>query len=430
MNSERVALQDLEEAALDRLFDQGLRLRLYLGPVLFLSTIALIAWDAAPWRRWLLLSMVAVATARLSFEFIRSFKEKPTRGRLASILPFPATALILVVSSSGGADSPIAVMLPLVTVFISMFLRPRIGVLFAIIFTVGLWAVTFIEHWELVGDFIPGLLGGGSRLSNGPMLFSRVFLLSAAVSWGALMGWVMRNAFRSATQKALDARDDVLKQHDESTRTLTTLAGEIAHELKNPLASVKGLAQLLDRDMEGKDKERLTVLRREVDRMQEILESFLTFSRPLVPLAVGEVKLNELADQVLALHEGMAHERQVSFRVDAREFTVKADARKLQQVMINLVQNALDASVVGGAIDVVVRAEPNGGGSVLVMDRGAGIADPERAFVAGVRNKPRGSGLGLTVSRQLARQHGGDVTLAPRDGGGTIAQLSLPGAPT
>jgi signal transduction histidine kinase len=428
VNAERLSLESLEDAALDRLFERGLRLRLYLGPVIFLSTIALLAWDATPWRRWLLLSIVVVAATRLLYEFMRAVRERPTRTRLASLLPLPATALVFVVASSGGVDSPIVVMLPIVTVFLSMFLRPRVGVIFAVIFAVVLWTLAAIAHFDWVPTLVPELLGGGPRLSNDPMLVSRAFMLTVAVGWGALMGGVMRNAFRSATQRALDARDDVLTTHEENTRALTIMTAEIAHELKNPLASVKGLAALLDREAEGKNHERLTVLRREVDRMQEILDSFLNFTRPVVPLQVGAVELKDLVEQVVALHEGMAHERGVSLRVDAKELSVKADVRKLKQVLINLVQNALHVTGAEGAIDLVVRPDANGA-SVLVMDRGPGVQNAERAFEAGVTTKDRGSGLGLTVSRLLARQHGGDVRLLPRDGGGTIAELTLPSAP-
>jgi signal transduction histidine kinase len=129
------------------------------------------------------------------------------------------------------------------------------------------------------------------------------------------------------------------------------------------------------------------------------------------------------------MYEGLALERGVEVRLDAKpEVTVKADARKLKQVMINLVQNAIDVTASGGAVDVVVGPE-RGGAKISVMDRGPGVKDLEHVFEPGVTSKSDGNGLGLTIARLLARQHGGDVRLAARDGGGTVAELTLPGAP-
>ena len=116
-------------------------------------------------------------------------------------------------------------------------------------------------------------------------------------------------------------------------------------------------------------------------------------------------------------------------RLDARpDVAVKADARKVKQVLINLVQNAIDVTAQGGSVDVVVGPEGRGA-KVSVMDRGPGVADLERAFEPGVTSKAAGNGLGLTIARLLARQHGGDVRLSRRDGGGIVAELTLPGAP-
>jgi two-component system sensor histidine kinase HydH len=428
MNAERLSLEGLEDAALNRLLEGGIRLRLYLAPPVFLSTITLLTWDGAPWRRGTVFLIVSLAALRLGWEAVQSRSVAITRGRISSLLPVPAAVMTLVVVASGGVDSPLVVMMPLVAVFLSLFLSHRAGFLFAGFGSVVMLAVTLFQWAELNPEFIPLLFGGGARLSNSALLFSRGGAVLVALWWGAVVGWVMRRAFRSAIQAALDARDEVLHNQQESAKTLTTLAAEIAHELKNPLASVKGLAALVDREAQGKDKERLTVLRREVDRMQEILESFLTFSRPLVPLAVAPVSLSALVQSVIELHEGMAHERGIELRADAKDLSVTGDSRKLKQVLINLVQNALDVAPKGSSVDLVVRSE-KAGGAVLVMDRGPGVADAERAFVPGVTSKEHGNGLGLTVSRLVARQHGGDVRLLPREGGGTIAELLLPGAP-
>lgn len=427
---QRLSVQEVEDAALEALFQRGVQLRLYFGPFVFLSAMLFVAWDAKPWRLWLVGAAVALAIARLAWEAHVVRRSGLHHARLSTLFPVPATLLLIVVTSTGGVESPITVVLPLVAVFFGIFIRPLYGVVFASIATAWVWVLTAVAWFGWIPDFIPELFGAGTRLpGTDALLVTRAGFLTFALAWAALVGAVMRRAFQSAIGYALEARDQVLRSHEESTRTLTTLAGEIAHELKNPLASVKGLAALVDRGVEGKEKERLTVLRREVDRMQEILESFLNFSRPLVPLDIGPVKIAEVIERVVALHEGIATERGVQLRLDARrELSVKADERKVQQIIINLVQNALDVTPGGAAVDVVVAPERDGA-RVLVMDRGPGVADPERVFEPGVTSKEKGNGLGLTIARLLARQHGGEVRLLGREGGGTVAELSLPGGP-
>jgi signal transduction histidine kinase len=156
----------------------------------------------------------------------------------------------------------------------------------------------------------------------------------------------------------------------------------------------------------------------------------LTLSRPVMPLEVAAVDPRGLCDDVAALHEGVAAERGVRLEVRGpRGLALAADARKLTQILTNLLQNALDASPEGGVIALEAEAD-DGGVALRVLDRGAGLpaAIAGRAFEPGVTGKPDGSGLGLAIARSLARQHGGDLALHARDGGGTSAVVHLPGA--
>ena len=158
--------------------------------------------------------------------------------------------------------------------------------------------------------------------------------------------------------------------------------------------------------------------------MQGTLETFLDLSRPLVPLAQEEVDLAALAADVGRLCEGLLCARDVAFRVEGQG-SARADRRKLRQVLVNLVQNAIEAAPPGSSVEV--RAAP---GQVEVLDRGPGVPRElgARVFEPGVTTRPRGHGLGLAIARGLVGQHGGDLTLEPRAGGGTAARVVLRGA--
>jgi two-component system sensor histidine kinase HydH len=173
----------------------------------------------------------------------------------------------------------------------------------------------------------------------------------------------------------------------------------------------------------------VAVLRREIDRMQGVLDELLNFSRPLSPLALDRVAPAELLGEVARLHEGVAAQGHVTVAVDPGAETceeVRCDRRKVLQALVNLVQNAIEASPRGGHI--TLRAEAAGGQARLsVEDEGPGLSEEIRArvFEPGVTSKRTGSGLGLTIARALARQHGGDVTLE-RGARGVIASVVLP----
>lgn len=327
---------------------------------------------------------------------------------------------------TGGLGSPLLPILFVFTFLIALVigrdpsLRPYLATQVA---TVVVLTVAQLLGW--VDALTPAWLAPGFTPVHTVAAGATLTLL---VGFAARFGAYLRSLLDQVLGRVVDTRADLLEAHRTQAEELTALSGAIAHELKNPLASVKGLASLLARDVvDGKPAERLVVLRREVDRMQAVLEEFLTFSRPLVPTVAAPTDLRALAHEVAALHEGLARDRGQRVVVTGPGGRAAADARKTRQVLINLVQNALEASPAGTSVvldvatigaDVEVRVDDTGPGP----DRELGA----RLFDPGVTTKPTGNGLGLTIARSLARQQGGELTLEGLPGGGARATLRLP----
>jgi len=412
-------LDSLQRDAMAGLLETIVFVRLFVGPLL--ATVMLfVAWlDPHPWRIGLALVVIAALVAVTTVEYVR-FRQGWSGPRA-----FPANAIAMVfiqlggVAVTGGIDSPLLVVVPVAIVPLTILLGASwwLGV------TVMVQLATI---WTFVAIRTSGAALALPQLGEGTV--ERGMWTAIAVSlvvFAAVgLGSKIRRAVSLQFRQALAARDSERLAHEEHVRELAALSGEIAHELKNPLASIKGLAALLAKDLQGKAAERMSVLRNEVERMQETLDSFLTFSRPLVPLAQTPVDAQQLAEEVASLCEGLALGRGVAIQVAEGAARLRADRRKLRQVLVNLVQNAIEASSPGST--VTLRAVAGDPVMLEVLDRGAGLADPTPP--SGVSTKERGSGLGLTIARVLVGQHAGTLDLSPRPGGGTVARVTLPAA--
>ncbi len=421
---------EIEREELSATFGRMMGWRLVAGPIIMFGVGWLISVEPAAWRR---IVLGAAAVLVPSFFLVEWFRFR-RRGLTRTVVPYNLGVACLgqgiLTFASGGLASPfLYVMVPL-GIMIGVFIRVPANLALVAFQIAVVWLSAWIGVTGAVPDFNLSVFGGGSRVGGPPSyLYAHAAMISFVLLVAGAVGRAVRGTLAGIIRRGLAAQQESLRAHAERAEELTALSGEIAHELKNPLASVKGLAGLLAQQLpEGKGAERLQVLRREVDRMQVVLDEFLNFSRPLVPLALGDADLGALCGEVAALHEGVAKERGLEVAVRGTEARVRCDPRKVKQVLINLVQNALDASPPGAAVELEVERAPDGGARVRVLDRGRGL-DPALAdavFSPGVTTKPAGSGLGLTIARALARQHGGEVSLGARPGGGTLAELVLP----
>jgi signal transduction histidine kinase len=168
----------------------------------------------------------------------------------------------------------------------------------------------------------------------------------------------------------------------------------------------------------------------ESERMGRILGEFLNFSRPVTDLSLTKMAVADMVRDVLTFHEGMASEGDVTLALVAEPTGValRVDHRKLKQVLVNLLQNALHVSPAGSTVTVTVAQAAAGPVEIYLDDSGPGLAVSvaERVMEPGVTTKGGGTGLGLTIARAIVQQHGGQLELVNRAGGGCRASVTLP----
>ena len=225
-------------------------------------------------------------------------------------------------------------------------------------------------------------------------------------------------------------RMEARMQQADRLASLGRLSANIAHEIRNPLASMTGAIEALTSHTDATEREKLTeIVLRESDRLNRIIGDFLAYARPS-PLAAHRTDIAGMLDEVLLLLEHRPLPPDIKL-VRAFEHPLEAavDANALRQALWNLCLNAVDAMPTGGELTVGAAAE----GTQLelwVTDTGSGIASVNlgHIFEPFFSTKPEGSGLGLALVHRVVRDHGGDVDVRTAPGMGTTFTLTLPRA--
>jgi len=224
-------------------------------------------------------------------------------------------------------------------------------------------------------------------------------------------------------------REQALENAGRRIRSLEQVGAKVAHELKNPLAAIKSLLHLevsgLSED--APSRRRLEVMTREVGRMEAILRDYLGFSRPLEDLRVGAVDLGAVADNVVALLEGRAQSVGVHIERTGPSLMLAGDGRRLEEAVLNLAANALEATPRGG--NVALEIDRQGALRVLrVRDTGAGMsaAVMDKVGTPFFTTRAEGNGLGVVLARAVITQHGGKLEFTSAPGAGTTATVTLP----
>jgi len=229
-------------------------------------------------------------------------------------------------------------------------------------------------------------------------------------------------------------REEELVGQAERMATTARLAAGVAHELNNPLGGILLYSNLLLESTPADDPrhENMARIATQATRARDIVRGLLDFARQS-PAEVTAVELNQLVRDTLKLVERQTQAIQVRSELAAGELVVRGDPRRLQQVLVNIVLNALDAMRDGGTLTVRTGySEKPGVCRVAISDTGCGIREEQMPHIFEpfytTKEVGRGVGLGLAISYGIVRQHGGDIEVQSQVGAGTTFRVMLPAA--
>jgi two-component system sensor histidine kinase KdpD len=243
---------------------------------------------------------------------------------------------------------------------------------------------------------------------------------------------------------SLDRDESVLKAHQsqldvETEKLRSSLLSAVSHDIRTPLAGIAGASSTLARAHDSLDDHtRITLLRtinEEAERLSRLVDNLLQMTR----LSSGKVAINlqwhpveEVIGSTLTRMERQLGERTITTHIDADVAMVRVDAVLIEQLLVNLVDNAAKYSASEGVIEVSARRR-EGGVELEVADRGRGFADGDERRVfdlfyrgSGVNPDRGGAGIGLAICRAIAEAHGGKIEAHNRPGGGAVIRASLP----
>lgn len=224
----------------------------------------------------------------------------------------------------------------------------------------------------------------------------------------------------------------------ERLSVLGELSSVLAHEIRNPLGSIQGTAEILKDDFKPGDKkyEFLEILLKESDRLNRVVEDFLRLSKPQ-PLVTAPCIIGEELRSIVMLVAAEANDRGLSLKLSADDsLEITGDRDKLHQAFLNVILNGIQSASDGGSLEICAERRkdaPRDSPEVRIdfTDTGNGVADSiqEKIFEPFFTTKQEGTGLGLAISKKIIEAHGGRIEVSSSSPEGTTFSIFLPSGP-
>ncbi len=361
--------------------------------------------------------------------FYAVISRRVTRHVLFSYVQFAVDALIvtLIVYITGGYYSFFAFLYLVVIIYASMILYLK-GGLFAASLNSVLYAILLILEMSAILPSIGDITDAGIQHLNWTPVIYKILIITGACFGVALLSGFLTEQNRKS-QKELRTMEDHLKRV-EKMAYMGEMAAGLAHEIKNPLASLAGSIQLLKEDLRyAPDHERLMeIILRETDRLNELVSDFLFFSKP--PAGKPEkVELSKAISEITDLFErdSLTAEKIRLEKTFSKDCWVLIDPSHLSQIVWNLLLNAADAIGDDGDIHIQCEKIKNKVVEIKVRDNGCGM-DPDVArsiFDPFFTTKSDGTGLGLSITHRILESYNSRLEVQSTPAKGTTFTFNL-----
>ena len=247
----------------------------------------------------------------------------------------------------------------------------------------------------------------------------------------------LQQEIKSATQELVQANDALLKtqQHlvrSERLAVVGQLAASLAHEVGTPLNAISGHLELLaeETSSNAETNRRIRIIRQQLDFIVSTVRRLLEWTHKRA-MVFESVDINKLINEVLWLVRPTLEKHSITakLRTTDRLFTIEANRESMQQVLLNLINNSIEAMPQGGHIDIRTEASPSDGTfEITFRDSGPGIRpeDVNHLFEPMWTTKPSGAGFGLALAREIINEHEGEISVDENLAGGAAFCIKLP----
>jgi signal transduction histidine kinase len=417
----------LHERTADAFMEAGARDRLaWVGSFFGVGTTFLALRGEAP---WLVLAQAAFVVVSVAASW-RSARRGASGIDSFSLWAALACAYVCIGTTGGLASPLVLAIVPLHATIDAASGARKLGMVAHVLVAVVLGVMAILPAFDWVTT-IPEPLhhaeAGRPSVEYALLAFATVIFV---VTKQFLTARGVHRAYEVVAGELTARRHELFEEAEARTKSLEGIAARLAHEVKNPLAAIKGLTRHLEKSAtDPKTAERLVIVAQEADRLAAIVDGFLSFSRGLDDLHVAALRPYDLGRELMLLLETRAAEMGIAIELTGTvDIEMRGDARKLKQALLNLCLNAMQASPAGATVSVEVSRGEGDSIVLRVIDRGAGMAPEvlERIKKPYFTTRDGGSGLGVAVARGILEQHGGTLAYESKPGAGTVATMRMP----